>query len=406
MRINIPVVLRIGSNDLRLFFKDRSGVLWAFVMPLIFTFVFGVAFKGLSVSAVKATITLDNRDGGFLSRALVSELGKENIRLVLADTLKENPVRTLVIPEGFTDSVLSRKKVSLKLVREESASVSGTHTARVAIIRSLMKIISSQVILELEELERTGGTWSADSTGGILFSAVLNGEMSGDELIQKFDSLLTREGKISLKKDYAGRRAKIPAGFDNAVPGMLVMFVLMTMAFTGEGIIYERETGILRRYGYSVCTRSELVLGKLLGRFYFAAIQIAFLLVAGRYLFGFRIGNELIAVVITLAVFAFSMGSYALLFGSLLRKVEQVSALTIVSTLALSALGGCWWPLEIVPRTFQIVGLALPTGWMMNALHKLISFGYGLDAVVPNLLALTGLGVVFLLISIRRLRFD
>ncbi len=405
MKINIPVVLRIGSNDLRLFLKDRSSVLWAFVMPLIFTFVFGVAFKGLSVSAVKATITLDNRDDGFLSRALVSELGKENIRLVLADTLKENPVRTLVIPEGFTDSVLSRKRVALKLIREESASVSGTHTARVAIIRSLMKIISSQVILELEELERTGSAWDADSTG-ILFSALLNGKMSGDELVQKFDSLLTREEKITLKKNYAGRRARIPAGFDNAVPGMLVMFVLMTMAFTGEGIIYERETGILRRYGYSVCTRSELVLGKLLGRFYFAAIQITFLLVAGRYLFGFRVGNELVAVVITLAVFAFSMGSYALLFGSLLKKVEQVTALTIVSTLALSALGGCWWPLEIVPRTFQIVGLALPTGWMMNALHKLISFGYGLDAVVPNLLALAGSGVVFLLISIRRLRFD
>jgi len=406
MKINIPVVLRIGSNDLRLFLKDRSGVLWAFVMPLIFTFVFGVAFKGLSVSAVKATITLDNRDDGFLSKALVSELGKENIRLVLADTLKENPVRTLVIPEGFTDSVLSRKRVALKLIREESASVSGTHTARVAIIRSLMKIISSQVILELEELERTCAAVDTDSAGGILFSAVLNGEMSGDELVQKFDSLLTREERISLKKGYAGRRAEIPAGFDNAVPGMLVMFVLMTMAFTGEGIIYERETGILRRYGYSVCTKSELVLGKLLGRFYFAAIQITFLLVAGRYLFGFRVGNELVAVVITLAIFAFSMGSYALLFGSLLKKVEQVSALTIVSTLALSALGGCWWPLEIVPRTFQIVGLALPTGWMMNALHKLISFGYGLDAVIPNLLALAGSGIVFLLISVRRLRFD
>jgi ABC-type multidrug transport system permease subunit len=41
----------------------------------------------------------------------------------------------------------------------------------------------------------------------------------------------------------------------------------------------------------------------------------------------------------------------------------------------LAALGGCWWPIEIAPAWMQSLALALPTGWCMDALHKLVSFG-------------------------------
>jgi hypothetical protein len=36
----------------------------------------------------------------------------------------------------------------------------------------------------------------------------------------------------------------------------------------------------------------------------------------------------------------------------------------------------------------QSLALALPTGWTMDALHKLVNFGYGWSAAAPHVAAL------------------
>jgi ABC-type multidrug transport system permease subunit len=43
----------------------------------------------------------------------------------------------------------------------------------------------------------------------------------------------------------------------------------------------------------------------------------------------------------------------------------------------LAALGGCWWPIEVAPRWMQELASWLPTGWVMNALHRLMLFHSG-----------------------------
>ena len=61
----------------------------------------------------------------------------------------------------------------------------------------------------------------------------------------------------------------------------------------------------------------------------------------------------------------------------------------------LAALGGCWWPIEITPAWMQKLALALPTGWAMSALHKLVSFGDAPASVLPHVTAMF-LGAVVL----------
>ena len=56
--------------------------------------------------------------------------------------------------------------------------------------------------------------------------------------------------------------------------------------------------------------------------------------------------------------------------------------------MALAALGGCWWPIEITPPWMQSLALWLPTGWTMDALHKLVNFGDGPAAALPHVAAL------------------
>jgi ABC-2 type transport system permease protein len=105
-----------------------------------------------------------------------------------------------------------------------------------------------------------------------------------------------------------------------------------------------------------------------------------------------------------MTVFAFSTGAFGVFFGSLFRNPEQVSAVSIVTTLAMSALGGCWWSIELVPRAFKVASFLFPTGWAMDGIHKIISFGYGMSAVAIDVAVLAGFGVVFVLLASWKLK--
>jgi ABC-type multidrug transport system permease subunit len=72
----------------------------------------------------------------------------------------------------------------------------------------------------------------------------------------------------------------------------------------------------------------------------------------------------------------------------------------------MAALGGCWWPIEITPGWMQTIAGFLPTGWAMDAMHRLISFQAGAASAVPNLLALLAGSAIFGWIAKRTFRFE
>ena len=111
-------------------------------------------------------------------------------------------------------------------------------------------------------------------------------------------------------------------------------------------------------------------------------------------------------LMLLMLAFAFAMGSLSILFGSLLTDPDQVTTVGIITAMAMSALGGCWWPIEAVSAPFKVVAMLLPTGWTMNGIHKLISFGMGTSAVLAHITVLTLFGIVFLAIGAKRLKWD
>ena len=92
--------------------------------------------------------------------------------------------------------------------------------------------------------------------------------------------------------------------------------------------------------------------------------------------------------------------------GSVVRTEGQASSIGWILGMVMAALGGCWWPAEIMPRWMWNVAHALPTAWAMDGFHALISFGRGLDGVLLPAAMLTGFGLLFSLLAARFLRFD
>jgi len=401
---------RIGNvmiGDLRITVKEKSLIIWIFLMPLAFMFFFG-SIGGSGSGIPKSTVTIDNRDRGFLGSDLVGNLADENLYLVDSDSLApdQSPVRTLIIPEDFTERVFSREEVEVLLRKEKGSHLEAGRAAETAIFRALTRTAAGVIELETEEVRREDPrfTVEGDSVSGSLMNLAegVPERVSGYET--RLDTILSREPVITIKSELAGRKKYIPTGFQGSVPGSLVMFVLMSMVFSGAALVQERVNGLLRRIAVTPVSKGEIVLGKLFSRMIIASVQIIFLLAVGRLLFGIRLGGAYPALIALMIVFAFCTGAFSILFGALFNDPEKVDGIAILTTLVMASLGGCWWPLEVLSRPFRIIAFLLPTGWAMNGIHRIISFGYGFESITTHILVLLLFGAVFILLAGRRLK--
>ena len=117
-------------------------------------------------------------------------------------------------------------------------------------------------------------------------------------------------------------------------------------------------------------------------------------------------GPDLGMIVLVLAAWAAFCASAGLALGNLARTDRQAAGFGVLATNVLAALGGCWWPIEITPPWMQTLQKALPTGWTMDALHKLISFEAGAGSALADVTALIVATVLVAALAARRFRFQ
>ena len=197
----------------------------------------------------------------------------------------------------------------------------------------------------------------------------------------------------------AGKRQVIPSGFQQAIPGILVMFTLLVLLTSGSSmLVAERKQGLLRRLAYAPMSRTEVVAGKWVGRMVLATLQIGSAVLIGTLLFNMQWGPDVPMIILVLASWAAFCASAGLLLGSIARTEGQASGLGVLMANVLAALGGCWWPIEVTPAWMQGLQNFTPTGWTMDALHRLISFESGAASAVPYviILLLSSLAVAWL----------
>ena len=171
------------------------------------------------------------------------------------------------------------------------------------------------------------------------------------------------------------------------------VFRFNLLVFGGASVSQERDSGVIRRMAAYPMTRLQLIMGKVYGRFLLGVFQVVLFMLAGRFIFKVQFGNDPLVVFVALLIFCWVAASIGVLIGSLIAGEEKTVGVCVASSLVMGALGGCWWPMEIVSDTMQIVGHITPTAWAMDLMHRLISFGGGAGDVVTEVSVLLGFAV-------------
>lgn len=380
-------ILFIAWNDAKYQLRQGSTLLWAFVMPPIFFYFIGSMTGGFgaSIGGGQATpITVVAESPGFLQEQIDLRLADNDFAAEWVTTLatadgEEAPRRVLEIGPNLSQQVVAGEVVTVSFDTKASALSRDFEIVRIQ--RSLYTALADIIVANTQS----------------------------DEPLQASDlvTLNERPRNLALQVEPAGKRKKIPSGFEQAVPGIVVMFTILVLLTSGGSmLVNERRQGLLRRLASAPFSRAQIVAGKWGGRMLLGAIQMTVALLIGTYIFKMVWGPDLAMVLLVLAVWAGFCASAGLLLGSLATTEGQAAGLGVFAANGLAALGGCWWPIEVTPQWMQFVQKLTPTGWTMDAMHKLISFQAGAASVIPQLLLISAATVVIASLATRRFRFQ
>jgi ABC-type multidrug transport system permease subunit len=363
--------LFIAGHDLRFMLRQWETLLWMLVMPVVFFYFIGTVTGGYGVASTGRGPPLAVQappDGGIIVEQLVARLEQQGYAVARPATLDalERYGRRLIVPEvaagaTVTESVLAGNQVQVTFERRGDDLAATLDEVRLN--RAIYSVVADLAAIKANGLEVTPAG---------------------------FDTIAAAPRRVTLAVRAAGARPEAPpVGFAQAVPGTMVMFTMVILLTSGAVmLVVEREHGLLRRLASTPISRASLVLGKWLARVALALVQLAFAMVLGSLLFRVDWGQSVPMVFAVLVAWAAFNASLALLLGSAARTTAQATGIGVLASLALAALGGCWWPIEITPKWMQSVALALPTGWTMDALHQLVSFGYAPGTALPHVAAL------------------
>jgi ABC-type Na+ efflux pump permease subunit len=380
-------ILFIAWQDVRHQMRQGATLLWVFIMPPVFFFFIGTVTSGFSnsLSGDSATpIVVAAESPGFLREQIDLRLRDNDFapewRAVGTDAAgDEAPPRVLSFDADLSSHITAGEQVTATF--DTRASELSRDYEVIRIQRSLYTALADIV------------TVNARSDTGL--SAKALAELNVAARIWNLDVAA------------AGQRQVIPSGFQQAVPGILVMFTLLVLLTSGSSLlVVERSQGLLRRLASAPISRAQVVAGKWAGRMVLAALQIGSAVLVGTIVFDMQWGPDVAMIAVVLCAWAAFCASAGLWLGTVARTEAQAGGLGALGANALAALGGCWWPVEVAPAWMQGLQNFLPTGWTMDALHKLISFEAGALSAVPQV-ALLFLGAAFVAaLATRRFRYQ
>jgi ABC-2 type transport system permease protein len=195
----------------------------------------------------------------------------------------------------------------------------------------------------------------------------------------------------------------LPLGFDYSATTLLVLFVFINALAGGAAMIETRKLGIYDRVLAAPVHARDVVLGEALLYLAMALLQSALIVVIGTVLFGVSWGDPLAAGAL-ITVWALVGTGAGMLSGTLFRAAQQASAIGPAIGIALGMLGGCMWPLEIVPPAVRTAGHFTPHAWVIDGWTEVLSRGGGLTDVAGLLAILAGFAVALLVLASLRLR--
>ncbi|MFJ7639863.1 ABC transporter permease [Peribacillus sp. NPDC097225] len=379
-------VWNICRFEIQRVFKERQSYLIMFAMPLIFTLLFGTLMG--SDDRDPLAVTFVDEDKSLLSKSLFEELHEKNALFTLEKGSNQDALTDLD-NKKIVGVIHVGKGFEAKMLEEDLPNVRFEHIPEFTTPQTITGYLSNK----LSKL-------NIEMAGSLVWS-----EQSGEDWKKLYGKLRKESAteESGLKQvTLGGGQVNEQGGFSSSASGFSIMFLMITMMSVTGTILEARSNGVWYRLLSTPASRFEIAFGYLLSFFMIGWIQFGILMLATSIFFDVSWGNPIYLVLLVSAML-FAIVGLGLMISGFVKTVEQQSAIGNLVVISTCMIAGVYWPLEIEPAFMQKMAEFLPQRWAMKGLTDIAGNG---SLPIESIAILLLFGLVFLLLGIRRIRFE
>jgi ABC-2 type transport system permease protein len=190
------------------------------------------------------------------------------------------------------------------------------------------------------------------------------------------------------------------------VPAVLAMvLMLVTMILPSMAVVREKEIGTLEQLSVTPLRSWQLILGKLTPFLVVGMLDMLLITALVRLLFHVPLRGSLLLLAFLTFLFLLTTLGLGLLVSTLVRTQQQAMGLCVfVLMVPMIYLSGLIFPVENMPRGFQIASRVIPVRYYANVLRGIFLKGSGIGVLWPEALSLLAIGVTVLTMASLRFR--
>jgi ABC-2 type transport system permease protein len=360
----------IASGLVKRTIGSPKGLLLYILIPaLVISIIIGL--MGKEQTGI-VNVQYMNHDVGLAGKHLLQELSF-NGSYRLTEAKSEEDMRealmnrkaavSFIIPSGFTDRLLKGEPAVVEL--NELAMSEASFTLRMGIDQTV-----SRLAMQAGMLKTAGQPLSGLGT-----------------VVEQ-----TERHQVKARLTDFGLYVNPALG---VVTGFLLMFMMGLVNTSVSVIVEDRKLRTMTRMFTAPVRSYEIAAGNFLGSFVLGTLQIVVVLAVTKYVMGYRYGLPFGEHLLVLEFFLLAVMGISSAVAGLVRNTENISAVNSIISTPTCMIGGCFWPVSIMPDFMQKLAHFVPQSWTIDAIKSLAS-GHSLQELWLHFAVLGLLAVVLL----------
>lgn len=404
---HIPILVK---KDFKRKWKNPVVILGFMLIPVVFTFIFGIVFGGGDEETLPRIIllTVDNDKSlisNFLTTAMSQGELKEMIELKPMGSEEEGrqflgkgkASALLLVPKDFGKDILEGKNAEVLLLKNPSEQFLPLIAEEITDTTTL--ILSSLLSVFSEEVDSIKGFINLDNLPDSDISALSVQVKNRIEGISKY----VFPPVISLKQETIKQEGEEDSGSISVhsyiLPAMAIMFLMFICNVVFSDILLEKETKTLLRLSVSRMSMTEFIWSKIVTSALIGMLCTFLLIGLGVALFSIDWGNLLMVFLIVLCLNILIAGFIAFLYSFIKTELQAGAVLSSV-ILIMSLLGGSMIPVDNFPSIIQKISKLTVNYWGLEA-FRMAMMNESLWNLMPILSGMVLAGIFLSLLSSR-----
>ena len=403
-------------KDFLLLIRDKAGLVFLFVMPLVLVLVMTGMQEGAFENANKNSISVIflDADNDEIGITVQKELkGKDIFDMSIADTTMTEAVIQRLVKEGdYLIGIYIPQNTTTKIHGNVQNNISA---AFAGLSGSTNDTVSIKVFID-----PTINSTFRSSLMSYLREAC--GKIENDYMLAKISEEVNElgilpDGKFSLsavqpigiEEISYSYKDNMPARFDatsHNVPAWTLFAIFFIVISLSSNIIKEFQDGSFSRLMTMPCTYADYLLSKVIVYIFVCLAQFLLILLMGKLLFpvigleAFDMHEKFIQCLTVVFCSSIAAIGFGLLISAFATTHQQAAIFGAVSVVLLSAIGGIWVPTFLMPKFLNSLSVVSPLNWGIEAFYGLVLRDGSLVSVMKQCIMLLAFATVCFLIAI------